>query len=223
VRNSTTITATTPASVTGATPPEFVAGPVDIKVTNPYSETATLFLGFTYTNANPLTVVLSATPPVVDFESQSQLLARPIGGTPPYYFHWSPAAGNIANPVVSAFGTTVYQVSVTDSTSPPNTATGFVTVTLRSPALVACFASSVSFTHGVPVVFNADCSTGPNPILLWEWWFNWDPANLVLDQFGNFLVSPTFTYSSSGVATVHLRVTDSTNATAEFTRFVVVN
>ena len=84
---------------------------------------------------------------------------------------------------------------------------------------VACFkvVGNAAFP-GTPVTFDGSCTTGS--IVLWEWYFNWNPGiPLAPDQSGPNLVMPTYTYNCANCfsATVHLVVTDNTGARSSAT------
>ena len=65
--------------------------------------------------------------------------------------------------------------------------------------------------------------TGNNPIMLFEWWANWNPNNPnPADQSGQFAIRLTITYPNSGPATVRLRVTDSLGLTSAATLGIMV-
>ncbi len=70
---------------------------------------------------NTVYVSATATPPSICAGASSQLLATPLGGTPPYTFSWTPTTGlnnpNIANPVASPTVTTWYHVNLVDGAS----------------------------------------------------------------------------------------------------------
>jgi hypothetical protein len=103
---------------------------------------------------------------------------------------------------------------------------GSVTLTIIGPVLQAGvdqIPPDATVTHGLPVVFDGGRSTGPKPILLFEWWANWNPASPTSpDLTGPFQIRPTFTYANSGTATVRLQVTYSTGATSAYTYGIVI-
>ena len=215
-RDARTITALTPPGI----------GTVDVTVTNPDNQSATLPGAFTY--YPPLIASVSAAPQVIAPGATSQLQTSASGGVPPYLFTWipDPSLPNFpgANPVVAPAATTVYTISVTDSLN--NFASASATVTVGGAALQACVATfppDQTVSHGVPVIFNAGCSTGPNPIKLFEWWASWNPSNPGLPNgSGQFLIRPVFTYPLTGRATVRLQVTDVSGATSAATYTFVI-
>jgi len=72
-------------------------------------------------------------------------------------------------------------------------------------------------------MFDGGRSTGPNPIVLFEWWANWNTASPTSPTIsGPFQIRPAFTYPNPGSATVRLQVTDSTGATSASTYSVVI-
>ena len=82
----------------------------------------------------PLSVIVTANPEVIDDGETSQLNAVASGGDGNYTYHWEPAetlsSPNIANPVATPVeAETTYKVSVTDGLG--NTVDGEVTVTIR--------------------------------------------------------------------------------------------
>jgi hypothetical protein len=196
------------------------SGIVDVTVTNPDGQSATVPQGLHY-----LVQVssITATPPVVALFGPSQLAVSGIGGFPPYTFQWSTADplsnATIANPVATPNRTAIYTCTITDSEG--FRSSGSVTITIFNTTLET-FARTLQpdnpVVHNIPVTFDGSLSFGPNPIVNFEWWFNWNPAQPTApDLSGPFVISPTFTYSAAGAVTVRLRVTDSTGATATAT------
>jgi len=133
-------------TLTAVTPPG--SGTVDVTVTNPDNQAATLPGAFTYYPPLVITAV-TPTPPAVIPIATSQLFVTPAGGVPPYAFQWTsdPALSSLtsaapvaspSNPPVccgSVARTSVYHVTVTDSLS--NSVAGSVTLTIIGPVLQA--------------------------------------------------------------------------------------
>jgi hypothetical protein len=128
-------------------------------------------------------------------------------------FQWAsdPALSSltIENPVATTARTSVYNVTVTDADGPVQ---GSVTLTIAGPLQAGLdqYPAVAPILHNTPVMFDAGRSTGNNPIMLFEWWANWNPNNPTPpDVSDQFAIRPTFTYPNSGPATVRLRITDS--------------
>jgi PKD repeat protein len=145
-------------------------------------------------------------------------------GTSPYTYQWVFGGGitdsTVQNPGSMTFptaGTFTVNLTVTDSTGA--TAQDSVVVTVQSSsgftASITSPSSAVQINAGQTVNFQSTVSNGTTPYtFLWD--FAGGATNSTVQNPGSIL------FSTAGIYTVTLKVTDSTNATTQDTVVVTV-
>jgi PKD repeat protein len=136
------------------------------------------------------------------------------GGTTPYAYSWTfgdGATSAVANPThaYATAGTFTVTLTVTDSSTPAQSATASHTVTVSGP-LTADFTSSPSAPIiGGTVTFTSTVAGGTGPST-YSWTFG--------DSGTSNIANPTHAYATAGTFTVTLTVTDSSTPTQSATR-----
>ncbi|MEI6816640.1 MAG: PKD domain-containing protein [Bacteroidota bacterium] len=190
-------------------------------VTTSYSATITDANGCTRT-AGPVTITVNP-PLTVTAASTSQICegqtatisAYATGGNGAYTYTWNNGVGNGAGPItVQPTVTTVYSVTVTDNCTVPDVTTNDTVVVNPAPTVVfsgfplsGCVPLEVQFT---------DQSTSTLPIVKREWVFGDGSAHA--DS-----TNPIHIYNISGIYSVTLSVTSSSNCTSTLTDSAMVD
>jgi len=197
------------SSVSGGTPPYSFAWTPDIDVASPSSQNTTANPDHTETfsvtvsdaggqsvtvyvtvNVN-LTLSVTANPTLADPMQPTALLAAVSGGTPPFIFSWVPVAPlnspNVFNPVATPNVTTVFEVTVTDSGSPPAQLTGSVQVQVTLHVAAAATPSAIN--QGESSTLTAVVTGGSPPYA-----YSWVPTTgLTNPESASPVASPTVT------------------------------
>jgi hypothetical protein len=164
-------------------PPFDVASPTSQNTTASPIETVTFSLTVTDSQGQSskvkvpvlvnLTLSVSSNPTFVAPQQPTQLIAMIAGGMLPYTIGWMPAAAlndpNIFNPVATPNVTTTFQVTVTDSATPPAQTTGSIQVPVA--LTVAANASPASIQAGSSSTLTAVVEGGLPPYT-----YSWTPT-----------------------------------------------
>lgn len=135
----------------------------------------------------------------------TQLAGSAAGGTPPYTFKWSPAAGlnnaNVAAPTASPSATTTYVMTVTDALGA--VATDSVLITIRASSLIVNAGADKEISAGASTQLSGSATGGTVPYT-----FRWSPTTgLSNANVAAPMANPPTT------TTYTLTVTDSNGAT----------
>jgi hypothetical protein len=142
------------------------------------------------------------------------LNANPTGGTPPYYFLWNPTGEMTQIITVSPAATTMYGVTVTDSTGCQGSQIHFVTVS--EPMDAATTVGPDPGCVGQPTEFTSTPTGGTPPYT-----FEWDYTNDGLADATTQTASVA--YPAANTFTWRYRVTDSTGCFFETTGTVTID
>lgn len=160
-----------------------------------------------------LAVTATADPQIVDPGSPSQLMAIPVGGSPPYTFSWMPTVSlddaSRQNPIATPVSETQYSVIVTDSVGQQSAAPVTVRVRIGTPP-TAAFVYQIA---GPRTDLDASLSTGT--IIRYVWDFSWTSVNPDIQTASPFA---SFFFQEFDRGTITLTVLDQNGNTATATR-----
>lgn len=146
------------------------------------------------------------------FGQNDTLSASVTGGIPGYTYAWSPSGGNTTIAIVSPTASTTYTLQITDANGCTTSST--VSATINPLPAPAFFAPPVCLNN--QTLFSNQSTGGAQ----WFWDFgepSSGPANNSTQQ------NPGHTYSSSGIFTVTLIVTNSFGCSDSITQTIFVN
>ncbi|MBD3401988.1 PKD domain-containing protein [candidate division GN15 bacterium] len=157
-------------------------------------------------------VTITADSDTIPPGGSAQLTATPTGGVPPYTFSWvddgTISDTSIANPTVSPFVNTTYEVEVTDSQG--NTGNGTIRIIVRLQATAMAMPDTIAFGGSSQLDVFAQGGALPRS-------FVWVPSNTLNDnRIQNPIASP------GGTTDYAVIVTDAEGAEATDTVTVLV-
>ena len=191
-----TSTAQNPAH-TYSTPGNYT---VSLKVTNSTGNNTATKNNYIKVYANP-TVLLSTTPETADITNNGTVTATVSSGTPSYNYNWSGSTGTGSQ--ITGLSAGEYCVTVTDANL--CTVSDCAIVSFTNVAPVADFsANQTSACGSIVVQFTDNSLYSPT-----SWLWNFGDGNTSTAQ------NPTYTYSTAGIYSVSLTVTNSEGSNTE--------